>query len=331
MRRGIVTLVVLASLVTGSMSGCGPSVEHADRAPECVGDRCAEGIGASGAGGSTGVTVGGGDTTGGGSPSGPGTSTDGGTTIGAGDGSTTPVTPSSDAGGSSGSPVVPGGGTDGRDVRSVTRSACGNTRATCSIRDPMIRAICFDLMDTVLYDPYREALVAATGVDLKTAARARDPQCWPDFEIGAIGEEEFARRYFKPEHGLRFDLDAFHGARRAGYRFLPGMRELIASLEGKVDRYVASNYPIWIEEVRVSFGLDELFEDVFSSHHLRVRKPAPEFFARMMAAIPHPPSACMFVDDRKDNCTAAESVGMTVHHFTGAEELASALESHGIR
>ena len=38
----------------------------------------------------------------------------------------------------------------------------------------IIRAICFDLMDTVLYDPYREALVAATGVDLKTAARARD-------------------------------------------------------------------------------------------------------------------------------------------------------------
>jgi HAD superfamily hydrolase (TIGR01509 family) len=197
----------------------------------------------------------------------------------------------------------------------------------------MIRAVCFDLMDTVLYDPYREALVAATGVDLETAAKARDPQCWPDFEIGAIDEAEFARRYFPPRAdgtGLSFDLDAFHLARRAGYRFLPGMRELIASLRGKVDRYVASNYPIWIEEVRETFGLDELFEDVFSSHHLRVRKPAPEFFARMLSEVPHPPSSCLFVDDREDNCTAAAAVGMAVHHFRGAEPLQQALHGAGV-
>lgn len=191
----------------------------------------------------------------------------------------------------------------------------------------MIRAVCFDLMDTVLYDPYREALVAAAGVDLKTAARARDPLCWPEFEIGAIDETEFARRYFHPGAGLRFDLDAFHAARRAGYRFLPGMRALVASLQGKVDRYVASNYPIWIEEVRVTFELDALFEGVFSSHQLGVRKPAPEFFARMLAQLPHPASDCLFVDDRKDNCTAAEAIGMKVHHFTGEGELTRALSA----
>ena len=200
----------------------------------------------------------------------------------------------------------------------------------------MIRAICFDLMDTVLYDPYREALEAATGVDLKTAAKARDPRCWPEFEIGAIDEAEFARRYFLPRADgaegpvLRFDLEAFHAARRAGYRFLPGMQALIASLQGRVDRYVASNYPIWIEEVRVSFGLDALFEDVFASHHLRVRKPAPEFFARMLAAIPHPAPSCLFVDDREDNCVAAASVGMAVHHFRGAEGLADCLRAFGL-
>jgi FMN hydrolase / 5-amino-6-(5-phospho-D-ribitylamino)uracil phosphatase len=197
----------------------------------------------------------------------------------------------------------------------------------------MIRAICFDLMDTVLHDPYRDAIEAATGVDLRTAAGARDPQCWPDFETGVIDEAQFARGYFPRSTdgpGLRFDLDVFNRVRRAGYRFLPGMPALIASLTGRVDRYVASNYPVWIEEVRSSFRLDLLFEGIFSSHALGVRKPEPEFFARMLARIPHVASACLFVDDRANNCTAAAAAGMRVHHFQGADALAAALRAEGV-
>lgn len=189
----------------------------------------------------------------------------------------------------------------------------------------MISAVCFDLMDTVLYDPYREALAAAISVDLATAHRSRDPSCWPDFEIAAIDEVEFARRYFV-DPTLRFDLDAFHRARREGYRFLPGMRELIASLAGKVDRYVASNYPIWIEELRTTFELDALFEGVWASHHLRVRKPSPDFFVRFFEKIaPHAPSECLFVDDRAQNCVAARAHGMHAHHFQGVDGLRACL------
>jgi HAD superfamily hydrolase (TIGR01509 family) len=192
-----------------------------------------------------------------------------------------------------------------------------------------IAALCFDLMDTVLHDPYREAIEAATGLDLHTASKARDPRCWPEFEIAAIDEAEFARRFF-PTGTHAFDLEAFHRARREGYRFLPGMRELLETLRGRVRTYVASNYPIWIEELRTSHDLDALFDDVVASHHLRVRKPHEDFFRAFVARVGHAPSECLFIDDRAQNCEAAERFGMRAHLFIDADDLRARLVREGV-
>lgn len=194
----------------------------------------------------------------------------------------------------------------------------------------MIRAVFFDLMDTVIRDPYREAIFAATGLHAHEAFRHNDKRCWPEFEIGAIDEEEFARRYFAGAPHLRFDLDAFHRARRAGYVFLPGMRELLVALRGRVGRHLASNYPIWIEELRVSHGFSDLFDGVFASCHFRVRKPAPEFYARLLSETALPPGETLFVDDRAVNCEAAERVGMPSHRFEGVDGLIERLRAEGV-
>src|SRR5439155_810079 len=162
------------------------------------------------------------------------------------------------------------------------------------------------------------------------AFRHNDKTCWPEFEVGAIDEATFARRYFANAPHLRFDLDAFHRARRSGYAFLPGMRELLVALGGRVARHVASNYPIWIDELHATFGFDALFEGVHASCHLRVRKPAPEFYEKLLAAILTPAGECLFVDDRAANCEAAERAGMKTHVFEGAEGLARRLCAEGL-
>ncbi len=164
----------------------------------------------------------------------------------------------------------------------------------------MLRVLCCDLMGVVLYDPYVEALEAATGLDVAAAHRLRDPDAWPAFEVAAIGEPEFARRFFTSP-GAAFDLDAFHRARRSGYRLLPGMGELLDELGGTLERHVASNYPVWIEELRVDFALDRRFEGVWASHHLGVRKPDPAFFQRTCDALDLPPDRIVKVGDRIDN------------------------------
>jgi len=193
----------------------------------------------------------------------------------------------------------------------------------------MVRALLLDLMDTVVHDPYREAIRAATGLEAKAAFRIKDPLCWAEFELAKIDEAEFVRRFF-PGGDPPFDLDAFHRVRREGYRFLPGMRELLIELEGAVSRYVASNYPIWIEELRITLALDEHFEGIYASHHLGVRKPDEAFFVRLLERIGHTREECFFVDDRAQNCEAAERCGIRSHVFEDAPRLRTALIAEGL-
>lgn len=195
----------------------------------------------------------------------------------------------------------------------------------------MLDAVFFDLMGTVIYDPYLEALEAATGMEINAAFKVRDPSSWPQFELGAIDEAEFVRRFFAdPDEGRGFDLEAFTRVRRGGYRFLPGMAELLAELEGHVARYVASNYPVWIEEMSATFDFPTLFDGVYASCHLGVRKPDPAFFTAMLDDLGLSPQRCLFVDDRRGNVDAAENVGLQTHLFDGVEGLRARLATAGV-
>ena len=195
----------------------------------------------------------------------------------------------------------------------------------------MIDVVLLDLMGTVVYDPYLEALEAATGLGFAQAAALRDPGCWPAFELGEIDEGEFVRRFFlAPDAGHEFNMAAFHRVRREGYRFLPGMRETVEDLDGVVDRYIASNYPVWIDEMHSVFDFDRLFEGVYASCRLGLRKPDPRFFTAILDDLGVAPEHCLFVDDRAANCAAASTVGLVVHTFTDAEDLRVRLQSEGI-
>lgn len=187
----------------------------------------------------------------------------------------------------------------------------------------------FDLMGTVLYDPYLEALEAATSLDPKTAFALRDPDCWPQFELGAIDEDEFVRRFFvAPDHC--FDIDAFHRARREGYAILPGMERLLDDLAGRAQCYLASNYPRWIDQMCEDFGFARWMSGVYASCDLGFRKPDPAFFSAIVDDLQVPAQQCLFIDDRSENCQAAAGVGMRVHVFTDAAELRERLRGEGL-
>ena len=186
----------------------------------------------------------------------------------------------------------------------------------------------FDLMGTVLVDPYREAIQAATRRPLADVAADRDPDAWALFESGVIDEETFVRRFYAD--GRPFDVSTFHRVRRAGYRYVPGMREVLDDLAGRAERHLATNYPPWVEELLVRFGLDSRFEQVWASWRLGARKPDPAFFEQMVAAADVDPRRCLFVDDRHDNCEAAEARGIPSHRFVDAADLRARLRAEGL-
>jgi epoxide hydrolase-like predicted phosphatase len=66
--------------------------------------------------------------------------------------------------------------------------------------------------------------------------------------------------------------------------------------------------------------LKELFKVVVISGEVHLHKPQPEIYALAAEKLGVEPSACLFVDDLRENCEGAEAVGMTaVRHRTTEE------------
>jgi HAD superfamily hydrolase (TIGR01509 family) len=191
----------------------------------------------------------------------------------------------------------------------------------------VIRVVAFDLMDTVLYDPFREALAAATDVSLAELFRRRDPSVYPAFERGELDEAAYWGHYERA--GVAVDPDAFHRVRREGIRFLPGMARLLDELTGRVQRVTASNYPIWVEQLAREH-LTGRFEHVLASYHLGVRKPEQAFYERLLAAVDASADEVLFVDDREENVAGAREAGIDAHRFTDVVRLREWLTDRGV-
>ncbi len=189
----------------------------------------------------------------------------------------------------------------------------------------MLDVIAFDLMDTVVRDPIRQALVAAAGRPFEEVVSRRDPAAWERFERGELSEQE----YFSSYEGVELDVDVFHRIRRGGYVVLPGMRQLLVNLEGHVKRATATNYPIWVEEL-VNGLLAGLFDRVVASHQLGVRKPEPAFFERLCGELDSDASRVLLVDDRTENVEGARAAGLRAHLFRGATDLRGRLRREGL-
>jgi FMN hydrolase / 5-amino-6-(5-phospho-D-ribitylamino)uracil phosphatase len=190
-----------------------------------------------------------------------------------------------------------------------------------------VRVVAFDLMDTVVRDPFREALEVATGLGLRELFARRDPTVYPAFECGEIDEAAYWAHYAAA--GITVDPDAFHRIRREGIAFLPGMAELLDDLAGLVERVTASNYPVWVEELARDH-LQGRFERIIASCHLGVRKPERGFFDRLVDELGVAADEVCFVDDRHDNVEAARQAGLRAHRFTGASALRGWLADHDV-
>lgn len=168
--------------------------------------------------------------------------------------------------------------------------------------------VAFDLMDTLVRDPFREALMAATGRTLQELFSLRDAEAYPAFERGEIDEATYWASY--PRAGIEVDPDRFHQVRRERTTWLPGMRELVLDLRtAGVAIVIASNYPHWLAE-HAGGMLAGLCDDVVGSYELGVRKPDPRFFQRLVGRLEAAPDTVVFVDDREANLEGAAAVGL---------------------
>lgn len=192
----------------------------------------------------------------------------------------------------------------------------------------MIRAVAFDVMDTLVVDQYRNALLAATGLSFEELVERRPEGVYASFESGLLTEDAYWQRF--REAGIPCDADAFHQVRREGTRWIDGMDTLLDDLAGKVLRVTASNYPVWMEELSRGILATRL-DRVIASYQLGVRKPDPAFYTKLLGIIDLVPEQVLFVDDRQENVASAQQLGIASHQFVNVNTLRTWLGDNGVQ
>lgn len=187
----------------------------------------------------------------------------------------------------------------------------------------------FDVMGTLVHDPFFVEVPAFFGTDLRTLVDVKHPTSWVDFELGTIDEDTLGRTFFANER--RLDVAGLKAAMVDAYRWLPGMEELLSTLKERgIEMHVLSNYPRWYQLIEEKLGVSRYMPWTFVSCHTGTRKPDAAAYTGAAQRLGVSAEACLFVDDRALNCRGARAVGMSAIEFGDAAQLTDALRERGL-
>ncbi|XP_008370799.2 flavin mononucleotide hydrolase 1, chloroplatic-like isoform X2 [Malus domestica] len=170
--------------------------------------------------------------------------------------------------------------------------------------------ILFDIMDTVVRDPFYRDVPAFFGMSFDELIECKHPTAWIEFEKGITDEVELAKTFFKD--GRPLDLEGLKNCMRKGYYYVEG--NLFCRYEMIENKLNISKYLSW----------------TFCSCINGKRKPDPEFYLEVVSHLKVDPGSCIFVDDRIRNVEAVKEVGMIGLHFKNADSLRQDLSLMGI-
>jgi FMN phosphatase YigB (HAD superfamily) len=178
------------------------------------------------------------------------------------------------------------------------------------------RIVLWDLMDTLVRDPFFTHVAAHFGLSFDELMRDKHPTAWRDFELGVIDEQTLYRNFFAD--GRAIDGPGLKRTMLHAYAWIDGIPELLRELVVRgVSMHLLSNYPPWYALLCDRLGVSELVTPSFVSCHTGVRKPDPEAYLGAARELAVSPAECLFVDDREGNVRAAREVGMPAVRFTG--------------
>lgn len=175
-------------------------------------------------------------------------------------------------------------------------------------RDPILVA---DVLDTLVVDPFFNGMSSYFGFSsFDDFIEAKTPGLWVNFEEGRIGEVEAMQRFFKDRRHV--DICQFKRYLKESYCLVPGVSPMLSALkEAQVEVHLCTNYPVWADLIEEALHLTERFgvHWTFVSGREGVRKPDKEAFLRAARNANVDPSACILLDDRKQNCDGAMEAG----------------------
>ena len=151
-------------------------------------------------------------------------------------------------------------------------------------------------------------------------SRHQDAISW--WEEGRMTMAEYldATVFYQPRP---FTREAFSAFMFAQSKPCPEMIALARALAKAGTRHLMTlnNEPAELNQHRIEiFALRDIFSAFFSSCYLGVRKPTPLIYRRALSIAQADPSRTVFIDDREQNLTPAQSLGIhTIQATTAAD------------
>ena len=195
------------------------------------------------------------------------------------------------------------------------------------------RIILFDVMDTLVIDPFFTGVHTVLGCDsMQELFKAKRPETYESFEKGLITEDELWAKYFADDRAV--DVAAVRKHFIDGYDYIKGMRSLLGEIKriGGVECFAFSNYGTLYKEIEAKLGLSRFLDWRFVSCEMGLRKPDPEAFEYVVKDLGCDVArdVVCFVDDSKTNVAAGNAAGMRSILFEGdSAECRTALIAEG--
>ena len=193
-----------------------------------------------------------------------------------------------------------------------------------------VRVILWDLMDTLVRDPFFTHMAGFFGLTFEQLLAQKHPTAWRDFELGVIDESALFRTFFRD--GRAIDGAGLRHAMEHAYAWIDGIEPLLAELHARgTEMHLLSNYPPWYRLCDARLGVSRWVQPSFVSCHTGVRKPDDQAYLGPCSTLGVEPGECLFVDDREPNLRAAAALGLDVLLFDGdVAALRRALAERGL-
>ena len=199
------------------------------------------------------------------------------------------------------------------------------------MNDSSTEALLFDLGGVVFDIDFERALgywAAHAGVPVETLRPfyAIDP-CYERHERGEIDAAEYFNG-LRDKLGIVLSDDQFAAGWNAIFlQEFPGVFDLLEELANRIPIYAFSNSNLthqrfWEKKYAKTLGL---FQEVFVSCEVGLRKPESAAFRHVACAIGTDPEALLFFDDTHENVDGAREVGMTAIHVRSLDDVAKSV------
>tara|TARA_B100000900_G_C20548458_1_gene703676 strand:+ start:211 stop:825 length:615 start_codon:yes stop_codon:yes gene_type:complete len=199
-----------------------------------------------------------------------------------------------------------------------------------------IKNIIFDLGGVIYAIDYLATIRAFKDLGIKNFeqiyAKAGQSDLFDALETGRISKAEFLREIKGYLNSSISDDDVINSWNAMLIDFMPDALKCLKTLNGDYRIFLLSNTnEIHIKEIKSRVGkvfyseFCQLFEQVYLSYDLGLRKPSIEVFTYILCEKDLDPSETLFIDDSPQHIDGALQAGLRAYHLKDDERISQLL------